>query len=166
MSALFPAARHFAKWIMVADWFRGGMCPYEQWFLLFIWPGPDEWVPTISDSLRITQTHSFPFPIPIHPYLFDKCGSIDYKPKHILYSALQKKGAARSLIRKRRFIGARTPAPTPASYGPHDGVFRSIADKGDGSSIDMFKGFDVDGTSQKKRARAFATYSIKVPLRP
>lgn len=85
---------------------------------------------------------------------------------HILYSALQKKGAARSLIRKRRFIGARTPAPTPASYGPHDGVFRSIADKGDGSSIDMFKGFDVDGTSQKKRARAFATYSIKVPLRP
>ena len=103
------------------------------YFRIFIWPGPGERVPAISDSLRITQTHSFPFPTPIHPYLFDKCDSIDYK--HKLYSALQKKGAARSLIRKRRFIGARTPAPTPASYGPHDGVFRGIADKGDGKTI-------------------------------
>lgn len=74
---------------------------------------------------------------------------------------MQKKGAARSLIRKRRFIGARTPAPTPASYGPHDGVFRSIADKGDGSSIDMFKGFDVDGTSQKKTSAGVCNLSCE-----
>ena len=30
----------------------------------------------------------------------------------------------------------------------------------------MFKGFDVDGTSQTKRARAFATHFTEVPLRP
>lgn len=62
------------------------------YFRIFIWPGPGERVPAILDSLRITQTHSYPFPTPLNPYIFDTCDSIDYKPKHILYSALQKQG--------------------------------------------------------------------------
>ncbi|MBD9134675.1 MAG: hypothetical protein EGP73_07420 [Alistipes indistinctus] len=36
---LFPAARHSAKRIRVADWFRRGTCQKEQWFQIIYMAG-------------------------------------------------------------------------------------------------------------------------------
>ena len=75
------------------------------------------------------------FQYSVNPYLFDKCDSIDYKPKHKLYSALQKRAQ-----RVRWYASGVSSVherlrPPRRPMGLMTGYSVAIADKGEGKTI-------------------------------